>query len=741
MPLTLEPPTEMVRQAEARVHRLEMEASYAEFVRGAWPILEPGRPLLWNWHLDGLAALIEALYDGRLRNVLSNFPPRCMKSLMWSAMLPAWVWTKDPTVRFLYSSYAEKLSVRDSGKTRDLVLSPWYQARWGDKFQLRRSQNQKIKFETTATGYRLATSVGGSNTGEGGDWIIVDDAHNVEEAESDLVRVGTVDWWNHTMPTRVNDPQTARRVVNGQRVHEDDISGNILEKFGTEGDWVHYCLPMEFEPDRKCRIVRPGFAWEDPRTQANELLWPTRFPQAYVDGLKAQMGEYEYAAQEQQRPAPGEGGIFKRIYWRFWHWPDAPLPPVKIKAPDGSFVDIAPIPRPWSFDRECQAWDMTFKEMNTSDYVAGHHYGKLGSQSFLLHRVHDRMDFLKTQDEVQGLAGKFQMAGPIKVEDTANGPAILSSLGATVPGLAPASAAGGIEAKAQAFAYLVRAGNVILPHPDLEPWVWGFIHEFAVFNKGRHDDDIAAWSHGMEELYGLKKPAVPITPEYSAKFFVSEADLTPIPGIEAFRFWYAPDAKDGTPWPTCILGQVLPAGQIRILDCVQLENESLDALIDKKVTPVLHERWRGVWRFRDVGNFKESKHGSSPITLQQVVSEKLKGSVEPWEDLFENRINAIKTILGQTNRLVINRRVSQGERELLCHEALAGGFAFEADKHGQLSGLRPQKGNKYTAIGECLGGGLGRIFVRKPQPQKSLKQQQAEHDKQQQKAKGYSVKS
>jgi hypothetical protein len=142
-----------------------------------------------------------------------------------------------------------------------------------------------------------------------------------------------------------------------------------------------------------------------------------------------------------------------------------------------------------------------------------------------------------------------------------------------------------------------------------------------------------------------------------------------------------------------------------------------------------------------VGNFKDGAPGASPVSLQRVVGEKLKGSVEPGEPDLEIRVNAIKTILGQTNRLVLNKRVSQGERELLVHEALNGGYSYETDKQGHLSQLRPQKGNKYTAIGDCLGHGLARIFVRKPVPAMSVKERKADQERQQQRAKGYGVRS
>jgi hypothetical protein len=75
--------------------------------------------------------------------------------------------------------------VRDSLKCGRLIESEWYQQRWGHRYQLTSDQNQKHRFENDQTGYRIATSVGGSATGERADVVVVDDPHSVDQAESD----------------------------------------------------------------------------------------------------------------------------------------------------------------------------------------------------------------------------------------------------------------------------------------------------------------------------------------------------------------------------------------------------------------------------------------------------------------------------------------------------------------------------------------------------------------------------
>ena len=147
----------------------------AEFVRQAWGVVEPSTPFVPGWHIDAIIEHLEAVSHGQIRNLLINVPPRHMKSLLVSVFWPAWEWIRWPERRWLYSSYAATLSIRDSVKCRRLIESPWYQSGWGDRFALTSDQNTKGRFDNSRSGYRLSTSVGGAATGEGGDRVVCDD--------------------------------------------------------------------------------------------------------------------------------------------------------------------------------------------------------------------------------------------------------------------------------------------------------------------------------------------------------------------------------------------------------------------------------------------------------------------------------------------------------------------------------------------------------------------------------------
>ena len=257
-----------------------------------------------------MADHLSAVTYGHIRKLIINIPPRHTKSLMVSVMWPCWSWVTDPGLRYLYSSYAQELSTRDSLKCRRLIQSPWYQIRWGHIFHLAGDQNRKTRFDNNVGGYRIATSVEGMGTGEGGDVIVTDDPHNVKEGESDLKRNGVNTWWDETMSTRVTDPEKSAHVIVMQRVHEDDLCGHVLEK---ELNYVHLCLPGRYEGNR-VRTVLPLESerkFEDPRREQGEPLAPKRFTDRALKELRNNMSEYAWAGQIQQRPAPRGGGMFK----------------------------------------------------------------------------------------------------------------------------------------------------------------------------------------------------------------------------------------------------------------------------------------------------------------------------------------------------------------------------------------------------------------------------------------------
>ncbi len=469
-------------------------------MRQAWATVEPTTPFVPGWHIDAIIEHLEAVSRGQIRNLLINVPPRHMKSLLVSIFWPAWEWIRWPQRRWLYSSYAASLSQRDSVACRRLIESSWYQSLWGDRFALTSDQNTKGRFNNDRSGYRLATSVGSSITGEGGDRIVVDDPHNVQEAESDTIRKTTIDWFDVVMSSRVNDPKTAAMTIVMQRCHQRDLSGHLLEK----GGWEHLCLPAEYEGPGKTTSI--GFS--DPRHEPGELLWPERFGPAEIQSLKTSLGSYAAAGQLQQRPSPAGGGIFQRHWWRYWHPAHMTLPPVSVRMPGGAIRSIPSIPMPERFDNVIQSWDLAFKDVATADYVVGQVWGAIKADRFLLDQRRDRLDMPQTLIAIRATCQKWPRAYTVLIEDKANGPAVVSALKHELSGVIPVNPEGGKIARAQAISPQCESGNIYLPHPAVAPWVEDLIEEAACFPNAAFDDQVDAMTQALNRLrqssvYGL----------------------------------------------------------------------------------------------------------------------------------------------------------------------------------------------------------------------------------------------
>lgn len=384
-------------------------------------------------------------------------------------------------------------------KCRRLIDSPWYQSKWSNIFRLTSDQNEKLRFENDRTGYRLATSVGGAATGEGGDRLVCDDPHKVDEALSDTIRESAVTWWKETMSTRGNDPNTVAKVIVMQRVHERDVSGYVLAE---EGGYDHLCLPARYEP--KEYVCLAGLD-HDSRTDDGELLWPDRMNDDQLRELEHSLGSYGAAGQLQQRPAPLEGGMIKRAWFRYWKPKGINLPPVIVRLNDGTFANIEAIDLPESFEEQIQSWDMSFKDEKAAkggkpDFVAGQAWGKLGANRFLLDQICERMDFPQTCSAVIAFSGKWPKTRLKLVEDKANGPAVIAMLSSKISGLVPVEPEGGKVSRMNAIAPQIESGNVYLPHPQMYGWVDGFIGRTIAFPNAANDDEQDAMSQALVRL-------------------------------------------------------------------------------------------------------------------------------------------------------------------------------------------------------------------------------------------------
>jgi hypothetical protein len=280
--------------------KLYYSKNYKAFVRDAWHILHPNEPFIDNWHIDAICEHLEAQTRGEIQRLIINIPPGSAKSMLVGVYWVPWVWLTNPSLQTVAMAANEALSLRDNQKARLVLDSPWYQSFNPITFPV---ANSAMKFINEHLGSRQAvpfTSV----TGFRADSIIVDDALPAGKASSDAERnfVNEQFWTN--VITRLNNPRKSTITIVQQRLHEDDLVGNILNSSQAHR-WEKLILPME--KTNYHHVTKIGFS--DPR-QDGEALFPARWSDEDIDEFKAR--PYDWASQHQQDPAPTTDGLFSR---------------------------------------------------------------------------------------------------------------------------------------------------------------------------------------------------------------------------------------------------------------------------------------------------------------------------------------------------------------------------------------------------------------------------------------------
>lgn len=452
-------------------------------------------------------------------------------TLITQIFWPAWEWSamNMPHLRYVAFSYSGGITEDRNVKFRTLVQSQKFREMWGDKFELDKVGETRIT--NNKTGSKFASSTTGIGTGERGDRVILDDPHSVKGAESDTVRKDTVQWFRETMSNRLNDPERSAIVIIMQRVHQDDVSGYILENLGDS--YCHLMIPMRFEAGR---IPNNSLEWTDPRIEDGELAWPERFPEEAVRRDEAVMGSFATAAQLQQRPAPRGGGIIEFNYWQEY-------------SPENAAVRFGanwPAYPPMSFTVLSVDTAQTEKKLNDPSAAVllgvcqDVTYGR--NQIILMHAWAARLEFFDLCNKVEETCKQFRV-NKVLIEDKASGLPLAQELrrrGRAISdriahgkaefreradfGIVTLSPEGDKIARLYAVQNLFEAGVIWAPCDErscFKTWADKVMVECAEAPKGRHDDLMDCMTQAL--LY-LRKIGVALMPDDNA-FAAEDASL------------------------------------------------------------------------------------------------------------------------------------------------------------------------------------------------------------------------
>jgi predicted phage terminase large subunit-like protein len=433
--------------------------NFAAFAVKAFNLVNPGQDLFPNLAFLAICRKFEQVQSGEIKRLLINVPPRSGKSVISSIAFPAFVLGREPWRRLICASYSVDLAAKLARDTRTVMLDPSYRTIF--PATVIAGKNTETELETTQGGHRYSTSVGGTLTGRGGNFIIIDDPMKPDEAMSQLARDRVWDWFTGTVGSRLDNKAEDAIVVVMQRLHADDLAGRLLDL----GGWDHLSIPAIAETDEEVEIA-PGRM----RTRKiGEVLDPDREPSKVLQQIKRELGSATFEAQYQQQPVPEEGGLLK---WAWFAAYDAP----PARAPN---------------DRLFISWDTAQKDREVNDYSAAV-VGliKPSGHIYVLDVIQERLDFPTLCRRVRDEARKRYPATTL-IESAGSGIPLWQSLNNQVQ-MIPIRPVGDKVVRFQAVTPMIEAGQVFLP--KRAPWLETFKRELLSFPASKNDDQVDAFS-------------------------------------------------------------------------------------------------------------------------------------------------------------------------------------------------------------------------------------------------------
>lgn len=466
---------------------------FRTFVRRAFFTLNPGTPLAWNWHLDYMCYLltrtlpVKGFADpktgemltpclnptphDRLRRLIINVPPRSLKSITVSSAFPAFVHAVRPDVKIIDASYSAALSKKLHADTVRIIESDWYQRLFP---WVRVEASRADEYVTDVGGNRKASSVGGTLTGYGGDIIIADDILNAAELKSEAERNNANQWFDTAFMSRLDDKVNGAAIVVMQRLHEEDLTGHLIQKneeLAERDKWTLAVMPAVFE-----ETVEFEYYGQKKTIQADELLHEERLPTNVLAAIKAELGSMAYACQYLQSPAPADGNIINVEWFKRYK-----------ERPERSEVKFT-----------LQSWDTAMKTGQKNDFSACTTWEVTKNGYYLIDVTFKKQEYPELKRQIATMHAAYR-PNVVLIEDKVSGQSLLQDLKqeTTIPllGITPTMKK---EDRAQAITPIIEAGKVYIP--ERAPWMDDFEKQITFFPNGKHDDIVDSVTQALDYL-------------------------------------------------------------------------------------------------------------------------------------------------------------------------------------------------------------------------------------------------
>jgi predicted phage terminase large subunit-like protein len=450
-----------------------LRTDFYAFVQAFFSVVSPGNTFLPNWHIEAIAYALMRVMRGEITRLIITVPPRSLKSFCTSVAFPAFVLGHDPTRRFICVSYAESLAHKHANDCRALMRSGRYRRLFGTRISP--SKDTESEVMTTAGGFRLATSVGGTLTGRGGNFIVIDDPMKPQDAQSESARAGVLQWYANTLLSRLDNKGRDAIVVVMQRLHQYDLVGHLLEQEG----WTHLNLPAIAEVEEQVLLGPGRFHLRKPGT----ILHAERESQQILDEIKRQMGSAEFEAQYQQTPVPPDGALIK------WPW-------------FRTYQQDPPISRG---DRIIVSWDTAMSSNELAHYSACVIGQVSGENVYVLDVYRERLEYPALKRKVIELHQWWRSVSPnymLLIENKGSGMCLIQDLRQQSINPIAVQPDGDKIMRMNQQTARIEAGSVFLP--DRAPWLSDFRAELMAFPGGRHNDQVDALSQLLHRGFNYR---------------------------------------------------------------------------------------------------------------------------------------------------------------------------------------------------------------------------------------------
>lgn len=480
------------------------------FVRMVFQTLNPGKKFIPSNHIDAIIWHLEKCRKGEIRRLIISIAPRSLKSLITSVAFPLWIWTRDPSARFLCASYGQKLADKNALLARQIMQERWFQEAF-PHVRISSFKTEASDYMTTKFGLRKSTSTKGVGTGFGGGFVIIDDPHKAKEAHSSQKLEEVFDWYRSTIPSRLDDPDDGCIIVIMQRLAENDLAGKLLQ----QGGWTHLCLPAIADEPQLIEIGPDEF-WE---RSEGDLLHEKRLKPEKLDELRNEMGKADFEAQYQQRPLANS---------------ESTLQPGWIQ-----YHDLLPFRR-HDRDRIVQSWDTAAKPSEFNKYSVCTTWLVRNDLYYLLDCYQDRLDIVELQNAFDRLVSRWK-PDVVLVEDCSSGTQLVQLVkkrgGRAGPRVVPILPR---ENKAERWFFQVRKFAEGLVHvPRCADWLDAYVEELMGFPKGPFSDQVDTTSQFLRWME---------TPIWPPRLRPNEPPARRIvrkPGSYAPNTVYGPNGKGG----------------------------------------------------------------------------------------------------------------------------------------------------------------------------------------------------